>query len=430
MIKKEKIKDLHYIIDGVIGAADIRTTADEILQKQSANAKIPGFRAGHVPVNILRQKFDASAIPDAVDQLLNADMNKYLDSKKIRLAGTPKADVKKYEPDADLEYNLEFDILPILPEIELEKMTVTKKVAKVEKSEIDRAFENLRKGRAQFEKQDEKYCAADGDAVMLDFKGFVGADAFEGGEGKNHRLVIGSKNFIPGFEEAIVGHKSAEEFSIDVKFPSDYHAENLAGKKAKFEIKIHEIRRAALPELNDAFAKEIGFDNLEKLREHIAEILSEQYADAAQREMREELLDILAEKVKMDLPDVLVDQEVQMARDEFEKHAGHEHAKGEKFDEKAERRDAERRVKLGLILAEWGQQNKIAVTPDEMQKAIWSEASAYPDPQQVFQFYNQNPNAMSMVRGMLFERKSLDAMLTHVKIKEKSVKPDDLFQQK
>ena len=428
MIKKEKVKDLHYSVNGVITAADIQAAADEILSEYGKTAKMPGFRAGHIPLNVLRQKFNANATADAIDKLMNRDLNAYLDEKHIRLAAAPRADLPKWEMGRDAEYTLEFDILPELPEIDLGKITVTKPVAELDPAEVDKAIENIRRSRSTAEKQDDAYAAQNGDTAVIDFTGFIGDDAFDGGAATKHHLVLGSGSFIPGFEDQIVGHHAGDKFDVNVKFPSDYHAENLAGKKARFAIVLHEVRKHILPELNDELAKSVGFETVEKLRAHITDILNGQYADASQRAMRNELLDVLADRVKMDLPQTLVDQELAMARQEHEHHNaehGHEH----KWDEKSETKEASRRVKLGLILAEWGNKNKVAVTRDDMQQAIWAEASRYPDPKQIFEFYNKNQNAMAMLRGMLFERKALDEMLKGVKTKDKKVPATELFQQ-
>ena len=431
MFKKEKIKDLHYSVNGLISAADIQAAADEILVEYGKKVKMPGFRAGKVPLNILRQKYNASAYGEAIDKLMNTDLNNYIAEKKIRLAGAPKADMEGWEIGKDVEYSLEFDILPTLPEIDLEKITVTKKVADLDEKEVETALENIRKSRSVAEKQDEKYKAANGDVAVIDFKGFVGDEAFEGGEAKKHHLILGSGAFIPGFEDQIIGHKIGDKFDVNVKFPSEYHAENLAGKDARFEVEVHEIRKHILPELNDELANQVGQETVEALKEHIRKIFNEQYAEAAQRDMRNELLEALADKVKLELPETLVEQEYNMAKAEFDRsHTNcHDEKCDHKWDEKSERKDAERRVKLGLILAEWGTQNKVEVTRDDLQQAIWAEASRYPDPKQVFEFYSKNQNALAMLRGMLFERKALDTMLTHVKTKEKKVKADELFQQ-
>ena len=432
MFKKEKIKDLHYSVTGHLSADEIQATADEILTEYGKKVKMPGFRPGHIPLSILRQKYNASAISEAIDKLMNRDLNTYITDKKIRLAGAPKADLAGWEIGKDAEYSLEFDILPTLPAKKKKKFTVVKKTTKLDESEVDAALENIRKNRSTAEKQGDDYVAQNGDTAVIDFTGFIGNDAFDGGAAEKHHLVLGSGAFIPGFEEQIIGHKSGDEFDVNVKFPSDYHAENLAGKDARFAVKVHEVRKHILPELNDELAKSVGHESVEKLREHIRKILNEQYEDAAKRDMRNELLDILADKVKLDLPETLVDQEYNMAKQEHDR--THAHCNGDcgadhKWDEKQERKDAERRVKLGLILAEWGTQNKVEVTRDDLQQAVWNEAARYPNPQQVFEFYNKNQNALAMLRGMIFERKALDAMLSHVKTKEKAVKPEELFQQ-
>lgn len=432
MFKKEKIKDLHYTVSGQISASDLQAAADEILVEYGKKAKMPGFRPGHIPLSILRQKYNTSAISEAVDKMVNKDMNDYVAEKKLRLAGAPKVDLAGWEIGKDVEYTLEFDVLPSLPEIDLEKFTITKKTTKLDESEVEKSLENIRKARSVAEKQPDDYKAANGDTAVIDFKGFLGDEAFEGGAAEKHHLVLGSGAFIPGFEDQIVGHKAGDEFDVNVKFPSDYHAANLAAKDARFAVKVHEVRKHKLPEMNDELAKTIGHESVDKLREHIRTILNEQYEEAAKRDMRNELLDILADKVKLDLPETLVDQELNMAKQEHDR--AHAHCDGDcgtdhKWDEKKERKDAERRVKLGLILAEWGTKNKVEVTRDDLQQAVWAEASRYPDPKQVFDFYNKNQNALAMLRGMIFERKALDAMLSHVKTKEKAVKPEELFQQ-
>lgn len=431
MFTKEKIKDLHYSVTGSIPAAELQAAADEILLEYGKKAKMPGFRTGKIPLSILRQKYNASAYGEAIDKIMNNDLNKYVADKKIRLAGAPHADLAGWEIGKDAEYSLEFDILPTLPTIDLEKFTVTKKTADLDEKEVETALENIRKSRSIAEKQDAKYKAANGDVAVIDFTGFVGDTAFEGGTAKKHHLILGSGAFIPGFEDQIIGHKIGDKFDVNVKFPADYHAENLAGADARFAVEIHEIRKHILPELNDELAKQVGQESVDALKAHIRNILTEQYNDAAQREMRNELLDILADKVKLDLPETLVSQELEMAKNEFERsHANcHDEKCDHKWDEKQERKDAERRVKLGLILAEWGTQNKVEVSREDLQQAIWSEAARYPDPKQVFEFYNKNQNALAMLRGMLFERKALDAMLTHVKTKKKKVKAEELFQQ-
>ena len=406
MIKKDKIKDLHYTVYGTLTAGEIEDKSGEILTKYGAKTKIAGFRAGHIPLNVLKQRYGAAAAEEAVNDLINIDLNAFAKDKNIKLAGAPRANLDKFVVGGDAEYTLEFDILPELPKIDLEKITIAKKSTPVKDTEIEKAIENIRSNRSDFQKQDADYKLASGDIAIIDFTGYVGEEKFDGGEAKNHNLKLGSGSFIPGFEDQVIGHKPGEEFDVNVKFPEKYHAENLAGKPARFRVKINEARHGVLPPLDDELAKAIGMESLEKLRAHVKEILQKQNDDAAQSEMRNELLDILADKVKLDLPEMLVEQELAAAKKD-----------AADFDEKKERKEAERRVKLGLILAEWGQANDVKVSRDELQAAIWTEASRYPNPNEVYEFYNKNPNALSMLNGMLFERKTLDAMIDKCRIK-------------
>jgi trigger factor len=407
MFKKEKLKDLHYTISGVITASEISARMDEILAKYGEKVKIPGFRPGHVPLAVLRQKYGADAEQDALNALINNDLNAFAKEKKIRLAGSPKADLPKFEAGADAEYNLEFDILPTLPKIDLEKITLAKKTAAASDADIEKSIENIRANRSDFQKQDADYKLAAGDVAVIDFTGYLGDEKFEGGEAKNHRLTLGSGQFIPGFEDQIIGHKAGDEFDVNVNFPAEYHSEKLAGKPARFAVKINEALRPVPPEANDEFAKSVGMESMAKLREHIRGILTKNAEESARAEMRNELLDILADKVKLDLPEVLVEQEFAAAK----------RGQTGQFDEKKERKEAERRVKLGLILAEWGNENGIKVSREELQSAIWTEASRHPNPQDAYDFYNKNPDALSMLNGMLFERKTLDAMIEKCKLK-------------
>jgi len=421
MIKKDKVKNLHYILNGRLEAAEIEKVSDEVLGKYGEKAKMPGFRPGHVPLNVLKAKYGQDAWADAVNKAIQSDMEKFIDEKKLRLADNPKLDLadKEIKMGEAVEYSLEFDVLPELPKIDLEKITLVREVADVPESEIEKALANLAKARAQFEVAEGK-AAAKGDVAVIDFKGFVGDDAFEGGEAKKHHLELGSGQFIPGFEDQVIGHKAGDKFDVNVKFPDGYGAANLAGKNARFEIVLHEVRAPSEPEINDELAKAVGQENVAGLRDHIKKILAEQYEIGAAQQMKNELLEILADKVKMELPETLVEKEVALAREEKPE-----------MSEKDARREAEKRVKLGLILSAWGEAENISVSKDEVQQAVFSEAyRSGANPQQVLEYYQSNPSALSMMRGVLFERKVLDAMVAKTAKKDKKVEAAELFKQK
>ena len=407
MFKKEKSKDLHYTISGVLAAAEITEKSDAVLSKYGEKAKLPGFRPGHIPMNVLRQKFGMDADQDAINELIQADLDAFCKEKKIRLAGRPEVKLDKFVPNGEAEYSLEFDILPTLPKIDLDKFTLTKKEKSVTDKDVDEALKNVQKSHAGYKDADAGYKLKNGDIAVIDFTGYLDDEKFPGGEGKNHNLSLGSGQFIPGFEDQIVGHSAGEEFDVVVTFPAEYHAPDLAGKKARFAVKINGAKIATLPEVNDELAKKVGMESATKLREQVKEVLTNNAKDATQAEMRNELLDILADKIKIDLPEVIVLQEMDLVKQN----------QGDKFDIKKERAEAERRVKLGLILAEWGNENDIKVSREDLQGAVWAEASRYPNPEEVFEFYNKNQQAVSMLNGMLFERKTLDAMIEKCKIK-------------
>ena len=407
MFKKEKIKDLHYTINGVLTADEITEKSDAILSKYGEKAKIPGFRPGRIPLATLRQKFGGDAVQDAINELVNADLDAFKADKKIRMAGRPNLNIDKWVPGGDCEYTIEFDVLPELPKIELEKIALKKIEKPVLDKDINEALENLRKSNSTFEKQADGYKLQKGDIAVIDFTGYLGDTKFQGGEGKNHSLTLGGGQFIPGFEDQIIGRIIGDEFDVNVKFPDEYHAPDLAGKAARFAVKIHEAKKPILPPIDDELAKKVGMESADKLRAEVKNVLENNAKDAAQSEMRNELLDILNDKVKMDIPETIVIQELDLARKNNPNN----------FDEKKERKDAERRVKLGLILAEWGNLNEVKVTREELQGAIWAEAARYPNPQEVIEFYNKNQNAVSMLNGMLFERKVLDKMIEMCKVK-------------
>ncbi|MDR2685389.1 MAG: trigger factor [Rickettsiales bacterium] len=424
MIKRDKIRGLHYTIEGALASAELAAAESVILTKYGEKVKMDGFRPGHIPLNVLKARVGDGALRDAVNDLIEKDLNAFAAEKKLRLADHPKFNMPEIIAGKDVEYSVEFDVLPELPEINLEKITLVRKTAEVADSEIDKALANIAKARAQYNKCEDGRAAANGDICVIDFKGFVGGEAFAGGEASKHHLELGSGQFIAGFEDQIIGHKVGDKFNVNVKFPDNYGAENLAGKPALFEVLVHEIRAPQPVTIDDALAKEIGQESLSSLRDHIKKILAEQYEQGAAKFMREELLDVLSEKVKLDLPEVLIEKEIAFARRDAEQHA-------EKFDERAARKNSERRVKLGLILAEWGAAQKVEVPQAEVQQAIFQEAyRSGANPQSVIEYYSKNPDALAMIRGALYEQKVLSEMVARTEKKDKAVNAEELFSQK
>ncbi|MDR2769997.1 MAG: trigger factor, partial [Rickettsiales bacterium] len=281
MIKKDKLRDLHYSITGLLAADRIAEQSDAVLARYGEKAKMPGFRPGHIPMAELRRRYGPDAAQEAINHMMNADMDKFAKEKNLRPAGRPKAEITKYAIGGDAEYSLEFDILPDLPKIDFEKFILMKKVEPTLDKDIDAAIENIRKNRAEYFKQDAGYKLESGDVAVIDFTGYVGGEKFEGGEATGHSLTIGSGQFIPGFEDQIIGHATGEEFDVHVKFPQQYHSEKLAGKPARFSVKVIEAKKRMLPPMDDALAKTAGAESAEDLRSKIKKIIGNNNEEAS-----------------------------------------------------------------------------------------------------------------------------------------------------
>ena len=302
--------------------------------------------------------------------------------------------------------------------------------AKAGDDEVDEALKNLAETAQDFKARDEGAAAADGDQVVFDFVGKVDGEAFEGGSAEDYPLVLGSGSFIPGFEEQLVGAKAGEEKDVTVTFPEEYQAEHLAGKEAVFSCTIKEVKEPVAAELDDELAKKFGAESLDALKEQIRERLEAEYAGAARQVTKRALLDKLDEMVKFDLPPTLVEAEAkqiahQLWHEENPDVEGHDHPEIEPTDE--HNKLAERRVRLGLLLAELGQKADVQVTDAEMTQAIMNQARQYPGQErQFFEFVQQNQQMQQQMRAPIFEDKVVDYILELAEVTEKEVSKEEL----
>ena len=289
-------------------------------------------------------------------------------------------------------------------------------------------------GKRKTEVVDEKRATKTGDIIVIDFVGTIDGEEFNGGKGKDYYLDLGSNTFIPGFEDQLTGKEIGSQVDVNVSFPEDYHAKNLAGKKALFKVDIKELRKVVKPELNDEFAKSLGMESMDKLNKMVKEELDKEYTSVARMHAKRALLDKLAETHSFDVPQGMVDMEFESIWKQFEqaKKDGQldEEEKNKSEDElKAEYRAiAERRVRLGLLLAEVANRNKITLSQEEVTAAVMREARRYPGQEKmVFEYYQKNPQALDAVRAPLFEEKVVDYILGEVNTTEKTVSVEDLY---
>lgn len=416
----------------VIPAAKVEQHVGDRIQALSHSVKIPGFRPGKVPASMVKQRYGDQAFGEAVDRLVSDSSQKVVAEKNFRLAMQPRIKVVSAEPGKDLEFSVVVELFPEIPEIDASKITIEKPVFEISDKEVDEGVERLSKRRSTTQKIEENRAAKKGDVVIIDFLGKVEGVAFDGGKAEKFSLELGSGQFIPGFEDQVEGLKQGGERVIKVKFPEEYHSDDLRGKDATFDITLHEIHERKPAKIDDEFAKSFGFESLAELKEKIREQIKRDYDGLVRTRLKKLLFDDLETKLAFDLPQTMVEQEFNLIWQKVQqaKQQGDEEIKGKSDAElDAEyRKVAERRVKLGLFLAETSGKNKIAVTQDELRNAVMEQARMFPGQEQkVVDFYRKNPSHIQELQGPLLEEKAVDFILGQVKFSEQKVSLEELL---
>jgi len=423
-----------------VARPEIEEKVDARLQEMKQRANIKGFRPGKVPVEHLRRLYGRSITTEVLQQTISETSQQALAEREERPAQQPQINLPEdsegvenvISGDADLEYTMSFEVIPDMELADLSKLKLEKEVAEVDEEDIEKSVRQLLESSATYEPKDGP--AEDGDQVKVDFVGKIDGEPFEGGAAEDIAVVIGKNQFIPGFEEGLVGAKGGEERVVEVTFPQEYGAEHLAGKDAQFDVTVKEVGAPQLPEADDEFAKTMGFESMDKLREAIRDKLSKELEQASRTKVKRQLLDALEEAHDFELPASLVEQEFnelwQQTTQQMER-SGKTFEDMETTEEAERERNqklAERRVRLGLVLAEIGQRNNIEVSDEEMKRAMMDHARQYPGQEkQVIEFFQQNPNSLMELRGPIFEDKVVDYALAMAEVTEKTVSKDDLF---
>ena len=415
-----------------VTAAELDAKVNEKLVEAQPEIEMKGFRKGKVPMALLKKQFGQRMIGEAMQETIDGAMNEHFEKTGDRPAMQP--DVKMTNEDwkegDDVAVDMSYEALPEIPEVDLSGVTLEKLVVKAEDEAVTEALENLAENAQEFEARDEAAASEDGDQVVIDFLGKVDGEAFEGGAADDYPLVLGSNSFIPGFEEQLVGVKAGDEKDVSVTFPEEYQAEHLAGKEAVFSCTIKEIKAPKAAEINDEMAKKFGAEDLEALKGQIRERLESEYAGAARAVMKRATLDKLDELVSFDLPPSLVEAEAkqishQLWHEDHPEVEGHDHGEIETTEEHTAL--AERRVRLGLLLAELGQKAEVEVTDAEMTQAIMAQARQYPGQErQFFEFIQQNAQMQQQLRAPLFEDKVIDHLFDQATVAEKEVSKEEL----
>ncbi|MBW6417734.1 trigger factor [Celeribacter sp. PS-C1] len=414
-----------------ITAAELDTKVNEKLKEAQPEVEMKGFRKGKVPMALLKKQFGQRVLGEAMQEAVDGAMNDHFEASGDKPAMQPNVTMEggeEWKEGDDVIVTMTYEALPQIPEADLSTVTLEKLVVKAGEDEIEDALKNLAATAQNFEDKDGE--AADGDQVVIDFLGKVDGEAFDGGAAEDYPLVLGSGSFIPGFEEQLVGLKAGDEKNVEVKFPEEYGAENLAGKDAVFECKVKAVKAPADSAIDDELAKKFGAEDLASLKSQIAERLEAEYAGAARAVMKRGLLDQLDAVVSFDLPPSLVEAEAkqiahQLWHEENPDVHGHDHPEIEVSDE--HNTLAERRVRLGLLLADIGQKQEIQITDAEFTQAVMMQARQYPGQErQFFEFVQQNPQMRQQIQAPLFEDKVVDYIAENAQLTEKEVSKEEL----
>ncbi len=414
----------------VVPAGDLSAKVDERLAEMARTAQMPGFRAGKVPVGLLKKQYGQALFGEAVEQAVNSSTAKAIEDRGLKPALQPRVDLKQLEEGKDIEFEVAIEVLPEIGKLDFSEVELERLKATVPDKDIDEAVERIAKANREQKPVDPPRPAQKGDAIKLDFVGSVDGKEFPGGAAQDYTLEIGSGSFIPGFEDQLLGAEVGKEVDVKVTFPADYGAPELAGKDAVFKCTIKEIHEFVDKPADDELAKKNNFENLEAMRKAVADRIGQDYARISRSMIKRQLLDKLADAHKFAVPEGLVEGEFNAIwqRIEEAKKGGQKLEDDEEKMRKEYRDIAERRVRLGLLLADVGRSNAIDVTPEELNQAVMREAMRYPGQErQVLEFYGKNAELKEQLRAPIFEEKTVDFILELAKVAEKSVTPEELL---
>jgi trigger factor len=416
-----------------IPATDLNSRLNAKLEELKGQANIKGFRPGKVPLAHLKKVYGRSAMSEVMTDAINSTVSSTLDERKERAAAQPKVDLPQdqaiinnvLDGNADLAFEVEYEVLPPVSLMNLDGIKITKPVIDITDEEVTAEVNRVFAQNRGYTDKGDDAVVENGDRLGLSFVGKIDGKPFDGGTSDHAHLTVGSKEFIPGFEEQLIGMKKGETREIDVTFPEDYQSSELAGKAAKFEVTILHVDAPNQGDLDDDFAKRLGLDDVEALRGAVKTQMENALASMSRQHMKRQILDALDEGHKFDVPSELVEaefntiwqrveHEVQSHGRSFEDEGTTEEAAREQY-----RKIAERRVRLGLVVAEIGNQNEVNVTEEEHQQALIAEVRRFPgQEQQVYDYYRKNPQALAGLRAPVFENKVVDFVADQGKITE------------
>jgi trigger factor len=425
-----------------VPAADIEAKVDARLVDMKDKVRLNGFRPGKVPVGHLKRLYGRSVAAETIDQLIRDTNSEIFSERGFKLATEPKITMPTEQKEiedvlagkSDLSYTVAVEVVPAIQLADFKSFTVEKPVAEVSEADVDEAIKRIADQNRAYAAKAEGAKAENGDRVTVSFKGTIDGTPFDGGTGEGIQVVIGSGTFIPGFEEQLIGMAGGETRTLKVTFPKNYASETLAGKPAEFETTATLIEAPQDTTIDDAFAKALGLESLDKLKEAARERLTQEFAGATRQRVKRLLLDRLDEAHRFDAPPSLIEEEFTLMWNSIkaEMESTGKTFESENTTEEAAKEEyhkiADRRVRLGLVLSEIGEKNKISVTDDEVSRAVIERARSMPGREkEVWDFYRNNANALAQLRAPIYEDKVVDFILELANVTEKKVSKEDLY---
>lgn len=430
-IKEIKAKGLSHELEVTVPANDIAKKREERLKEVGKTVKLPGFRPGKVPMKMLEQKYGRAVMGEVLEAVVNESTAKMLADKKLKPAMQPKIEVKgEFDEGKDLTFKVELEVLPQVSVKDLKGLKLEKPVVKVDQKQIDETLERIAAQHKDSKPIEDARAAKKGDIAIITFHGRTKDDnkAHEGMHAHDVKLELGSGQFIPGFEEQLTGKKAGDKVEVNVTFPENYGAAELAGREAVFDVDIEALHEAVPVTINDDFAKTLGFENEAKLREAVEHQVKSDYEGQSRMKIKRQLLDYLDDNHKFEVPQSMVEAEYKGILQQIE--AERQQTGESVSDEEKEELQgiAERRVRLGLVLSEIGNQHKVNVSDQELQRAVILEAQKYPGQEKmVFEFYQKNKNALESLRAPIYEEKVCELIFKDAAITEKEVSAEELM---
>lgn len=420
----------------VLSAKDIEQKVDHRLSEIATQVRVPGFRPGKVPLAILKKRYGDSVLGEVVERAISDSSEQAMMEHGLKPALRPKIEVTNFKKGDNLEYKMAIEVLPKIEPMDFTTLELERLVADVPEQEVDDALARLASQYKKSEPAPAGHKAQTGDVAVIDFKGFVDGKAFPGGEAEGYYLELGSGQLVPGFEEQLIGLEAGAAKTITVSFPADYSAAQLAGKEARFEVTVKELRTQVVSKVDDQLAKDMGTDSLEALRKTVRERIEREHAELSKQRLKRVLLDKLAAAHDFPVPTGMVDIEfAQIWRqvEESKKRNELDPAEAAKSEEELKadyRAIAERRVRLGLLLSEVGRRHNITVPAEDLNRAVIEEARRFPgQEQQVLEYFKNTPEAVAQLRAPLFEAKVVEFILALGKPKERKVSLAELLKE-